>query len=117
MSEWAKEDHYIQQFRNRSKGKSRSPQSHLGNGTSCAGSRPSGHVKCSRRINEKMVNNDTELHHTVDHHQAQTPYLYRKSSIQTIVSHNPKPSVNQQKHVSQSRQRSLVWEKLRTICI
>ena len=92
----SKEDHYLTQFKNRSKGRLNSHKSHLGNGTSCAASRPSGHVKCSRRINEKMINNDTQLHYTVDNHEPKTQFLYRKSSIQTIVSHDQKVAMNQQ---------------------
>ena len=91
------EDHYLNQFKNRSKGRINSPKNRLGNATSCSHSRPSGSVKCSQRINEKMINNDTQLYQTVDHHQSKTQFLYRKSSIQTIVSHDKTNRKNQQK--------------------
>ena len=80
MEPQIKKDHHSLKFINRSKGTIKSHRLHLGNATSPAASRPSRHVKCSFRISQKLINNDTTQHKTVDNKIVEEP-IYRKSGI------------------------------------
>lgn len=48
---------------------------------------------------DQMINRDTALYMTVDHHQVDTPFLYRRSTIQTIVPYNGIKNTNTQNHL------------------
>src|SRR5438067_2366767 len=46
----------------------KSPHIKLRNSLSDTCSRPSGQVPCTKRLAEKIINRDTELHHAIDIH-------------------------------------------------
>jgi protein-tyrosine phosphatase len=106
-----KEDHHLYKFKNRSKGKTNNPHYHIGNATSSSHSRPSGGLNLNR-LNEKIINNDTEQHQVIDHHLIMVPHIYRKSTIQTIISNRKKTSTNPQTYSIQKNKNKNKKEKI-----
>jgi len=100
IDDFDKSDRYNMKFLKRTHGHKRNDRYGrylIGNSTSSSHSRPSGSVICRTRLDEKIINIDTEQHHTVDNHTLETPYIYRKTSIQTIVSYESNQGQSQQK--------------------
>ena len=88
-------DHYDKKYLKKNRGHtSRSPRLQLGNSRSLAKSRPSGWALCQSRLGEKNILFDTQQHKTIDHHPIKHPFMYRKSSIQTIVSYQERRKIN-----------------------
>lgn len=114
------ESNYENTFKNRTAGTNNKHRVHLGNCLTNTGSRPSGHVPCTSRLAEKMVNRDIQQHHAVDTHQIETKSgLYRKTTIQTIVPHEPKVKMNQQNHaekISERVQEIVEKKQVQEIC-